>query len=305
MLKNLVVGIMLAVVGISACAENIKILVPYAPGGIGDASVRVIAKQLNEAIPEHRFVPETIAGAGGAIAAQKLANTTGKETVLMLHSLNVVMHSIKSGARYTMHDFQPVVHVGAIPMFLVVKSDGPVNTLPKFLNSAEFYGSSGVGAGNAIAMVMLQQATGKNMVHVPYKGEIPALTDIAGGNVDSAFSSLSGAKAFLDSGKLVALGVTGSKRHPAMPLVPTFKEQGIDGVSGPINWLIVFANNSADPKLIKQVQVALNNAINKNPEVYQQLGYITHGRYKNNLQQFTTSEAIKLYQLLPALEPRK
>jgi len=305
MLKHFVTAIALALYSFAAQADNIKLIVPYAPGGSGDITARIIAKHLNERIPAHNFVPEIHSGAGGAIAAQMLARSTGKETVLMLHSLNVVVNSTKSGAGYTMLDFQPIVHLGAVPMFLMVKKDGPLDTLPKFLKSQVFYGSSGVGSGNSIAMAMIQQHTKQNMTHVPYKGEAPALIDVAGGNLGAVFSILSGAKPYLDDGRLVVLGVTGKLRHPAMPDVPTLKEQGINAVSGPINWFMVFANNSADPVLVKQVQNALDNATKTEANTYAKLGTITQGRYTKDLQQFIQSEAIKVYQLLPTLEPRK
>lgn len=289
----------------AAQADNIKIIVPYAPGGSGDITARTIVKHLNERIPAHTFVAEIHSGAGGAIAAQMLARSTGKDTVLMLHSLNVVVNSIKLGSQYTMHDFQPIVHLGSVPMFLCVKNNGPLNTLPKFLKSSVFYGSSGVGSGNSIAMAMLQQHTGQDMVHVPYKGEAPALIDVTGGSLSAVFSTLSGAKPYLDDGRLITLGVTGKQRHPSMPHIPTLHEQGVKGVDSPINWFMVFANNSADPDLIKQVQSALDSAIKSEPETYAKLGTITQGRYTKDLQQFIQSEVIKLYRLLPALEPRK
>lgn len=304
MLKKLFAAVALTAV-FAAQADNIRLIVPYAPGGSGDITARTITKHLNERIPAHNFVPEIHSGAGGAIAAQILARSTGKETVLMLHSVNVVVNSTRSGAQYTMHDFQPIVHLGSVPMFLTVKQAGPLDTLPKFLKSPVFYGSAGIGSGNSIAMAMLQQQTGQDMTHVPYRGEAPALADLAGGTLGAVFSTLSGTKPYVDDGRLVVLGVTGKHRHPAMPHIPTLYEQGVKGVDGSINWFMVFANNSADSVLIKQVQDALGAAIKTESDTYAKLGIVTQGRYTKDLQQFIQSEAIKLYRLLPTLEPRK
>jgi tripartite-type tricarboxylate transporter receptor subunit TctC len=295
----------IALFSLVAQAENIKFIVPYAPGGSGDLTARMIAKHLNQRIPDHNFVPEIHAGAGGAIAAQMLARAQNNETVIMLHSLNVVVNSTRAGAQYTMLDFQPIVHLGSVPMFLMVKKDGSINTLPKFLKSKVFYGSSGIGSGNSIAMAMLQKTTGQDMIHVPYKGEAPALIDVAGGNLDAVFSTLSGASHYINSQRLLTLGVTGRHRHPAMPDVLTLYEQGVVGVDSHINWFMLFANNSADPVLIKQIQSALNSAIKEESETYIKLGTVTQGRYTKDLQQFIQREAIKVYRLMPLLEPRK
>jgi tripartite-type tricarboxylate transporter receptor subunit TctC len=304
MLKRLFVMAMLTV-SATVYADTIKILIPFAPGGVADAAGRIIAKQLNERLPEHNFVPEIQSSSGGVVATQRLARALGHETILMIHSVNIVGASTKPGSQYTMHDVQPIVHVGTFPMFLCVNRDGPVNTLHKFMTSAKFYGSSGIGSGNSIAMAVLQQQNGQNMTHIPYKGEVQALIDVAGNNLESVFSSLSGAKPYLEDGRVIALGVTGNKRHPAMPNVPTLLEQGVKGVDGPINWLTLFSNNSADPVLIKKIQTALDTALKQTPDAYEKLGLIVKDRRTKDLRKFMESEAIKLYQLAPALEPRK
>ncbi len=305
MLRSLFATILLSSFCCLVQADTIKLLIPFAPGGVADAAARTVAKQLNQQLPGYNFVPEIQAGAGGAIAAANLARLTGNETVLMLHSINVVVHSTKTGAQYGMHDIQPVSHIGTFPMFLCVNRDGSANSIPKFLTSAKFYGSSGIGSGNSIAMAMLLQQNNKNMTHVPYKGEAQAMIDVAGGSLDSVFSSLSGARAYLDDGRVIALGVTGNKRHPAMPHVPTLAEQGIKGVDQPINWLTLFANNSADPALVKKIQTALDAAIKQSPEVYENLGLITKDRRVKDLNKFMESEVIKIHRLAPLLELSK
>jgi len=291
----------------AAHANTVKIIVPYAPGGGGDQVARLLSAHLNEKIKGYNFPLDFQVGAGGAIAAQNLANTTGSETVIMLHSLNVIVNSIGPDAKYNLKQFRPILVLGGMPMVLSVKANGPVSTLPAFLKTPNtiFYGSAGIGSGGYVAMAMLQNILDKDMIHVPYKGEAPALVDLAAGQVTATFSTVGAAVPLYEANKINIIGITGKRRSTTLPAVPTLLEQGIKGMDGPINWMAIFVNNSADPALVNKIQTALFDAVKENSDAYSKLGLDLSQTSKDNVPGFIEQENLKMQRMLSKIGASK
>jgi len=278
-----------------AQAETIKIVVPFAPGGVTDQSARVLAQALT-ANTSNTYVVEYHVGAGGAVGANHVAKNRGSETVLMIQSLAVVVNSLSADATYSLADFEPVATLGTVQMALITNPKSTVNTLSKLLSTREpvFFGSSGNGAANHFAGELFGIKTGVNMVHVPYKGEAPALTDIIGNNVNVMFTTLTVAK----NQPVSILAVTGSRRSRDLPQVPTLQEKGVPGFEVSPNWVVLLANSTADPRTLSMIKSALGRALQDEPDMFSRAGLDTDRQQLYNTQQFMNSERQRVQTIL-------
>lgn len=144
------------------------------------------------------------------------------------------------------HDFAPITQLVSVPNVLVVHPLQPIDTLAEFIAAAKAksgqlnYGSAGVGSNLHLSMELLKTMTGIDVVHVPYKGVGPAMSDLLGGHLASMMSKVASAKPHVDAGKLRALGVTSRTRTPALPGVPSMAEAGVAGYEV-LNWFGLFA----------------------------------------------------------------
>jgi tripartite-type tricarboxylate transporter receptor subunit TctC len=283
----------------TAQAETIKIVVPFAPGGVTDQAARVLAQALT-AQTANNYIVEYHVGAGGAVGASYVAKNRGSDTVLMIQSLAVVVNSLPADATYSLTDFEPVATLGTVPMALITNPKSTVNTMPKLLATREpvFFGSSGNGAANHFAGELFGISTGLNMVHVPYKGEAPALVDIIGNNVTVMFTTLSAAK----SQPVTILAVTGTRRNREFPQVSTLQEQGVRGFEVSPNWVVLLANPTADPRTLAVVRAALNRALAEEPELFARAGIDTDRQQLYNTQQFMNSERQRIQKILSKIK---
>ena len=176
-LKGFIVGLTILVGSVQA--ETIRIVVPFAPGGAADQAARVLEQTLT-AYTQNNYVVEYRQGAGGAIGANYVAKSRGTETILMVHSLALVVNSLQSESGYSLEEFEPVATLGTLQLALITNPKSTVNTLTKLLSTTDpvFFGSSGNGSATHIAGEIFGSNTGVNMIHVPYKGEAAALTDV-------------------------------------------------------------------------------------------------------------------------------
>jgi tripartite-type tricarboxylate transporter receptor subunit TctC len=262
------IALLLLVPALALARETVKIVVPFAAGGPNDLLARVVEKNLNESIKDVDFVVDFRTGAGGLIGIRSVAADKSSNTTLMVVSSAVVTNSIKPDAGYNIQqDFLPVVYLGSQTMALVVNRSNNIRTIKDFLEidpgRAMNYGSGGFGAGGHIGGEILQQSTGLNLVHIPFKGEIPALTDLIGGRTDFQFIGVHTAVNYAD--KINILAVTSQRRDTMVPDVPTLTESGVRGFKQPVQYYSVLANSTADKKLVKRIQQVLVNAL-KDPE---------------------------------------
>ena len=251
------------VVCISAASEaqpfpsrSVTLTVGFAPGGGTDTAARVIAQKLSENIHQS-VVVDNKAGAGGNIAAQHIATAPPDGYTIHLTSVGpmaVAPHMVKNLPYDPKRDIAPITMGVMFPNVIVVPPSLPAKTLGELVALARqkpgqmTYASSGVGGAGHLTGELFKQRAGIDMIHVPYKGGAPAMTDLLTGRVDMYPSVPSTAAPYIESGKLRALATTGAKRSSTMPDVPTVAESGYPGFEA-TNWY-AFVAPGGTPKEI-------------------------------------------------------
>lgn len=218
-------------------SRPIHMIVPYAAGGSSDVLARLIGERLHQAMGQPVIV-DNRPGAGSMIGTGALAKSPADGYNLILSDTPLTINpSIYASLPYNLaKDFTPITIIGKAPLVLYTNTDSPIKTLGEFVARAKSQpnsvtiGSGGNGTTPHLMVGILQAATGATFVHVPYKGTAPALTDLAGGQIQGVFSTQATAAPFIQGKKLRALAVSSTKRNADMPDVPTFAEQGINGM---------------------------------------------------------------------------
>ncbi len=232
----------------------VTLTVGFAPGGGTDTAARIIARKLTENIGQS-VVVENRAGAGGNIAAQHVANAAPDGYTIHLSSvgpLTVAPAMAKNLPYDVKRDLAPITMGAVFPNVFVVHAGVPAKTLAEFVALAKSkkgevtYASSGIGGAGHLAGELFKQRAAVDLIHVPYKGGGPAMTDLLGGRVSMYPAVPSTAQPHIETGKLVALATTGSKRTALMPNVPTVAELGFPGFEA-VNWY-AFVASSKVPK---------------------------------------------------------
>src|SRR5450432_2111388 len=245
--------------------KPIKIIAPVQPGGGVDLVARTIAERLGKAL-DQAIIVENQSGGGGVIASLATARAAPDGYTLMVgyvgtHGTNPSVRKLPYDA---IKDFTPIAMVGGTPNILVVPPSLPANTLKEFVayvhaNPGKLsYGSSGPGTLTHLAMEQLKVAADLDIQHVPYRGIGPAITDILGGQTQALFPGLAAALPHIKAGKMKPLAITGTKRHPLLPDVPTFEELGYKGFDG-VQWYGIVGPAKLPPAIV----TTLNTAINK------------------------------------------
>lgn len=218
--------------------KPVRLIVPYPPGGATDFSARIYADHLTK-IYGKAFVVENKAGAAGAIGAQYVANSTPDGYTLLLDAVGSdAINSLVASKRpsYRFPDaFEGISMATSTPLAVAVTSSLPVKTIQELVALAKSrpgvltYGSAGVGSSQHMTAEKFQMDSGTKLLHVPYKGSGPAVSDLLGGQIDIVFDTLPTLLPQINSGKLRFLGVTTQKRAPSLAGLQTLQEQGIDG----------------------------------------------------------------------------
>ena len=244
--------------------KSITIVVPTAAGGANDAMARTIGQGLSTALKQPVIV-ENKAGAGGALAAEFVAKAAPDGYTLMLgyiatHAMNPALQKLRYDP---VKDFEAVGLVGYSPVLMVtnpgVKAANAKELVALLKGAPDKYSYASAGNGTAphFAAELFRMSTGTSVLHVPYKGSAPAVTDTIGGQTQIMFPSLFTAIPYVKSGKLRAMGVAGNKRSALLPDVPTLKEQGIADVDVS-QWYAIFAPAKTPKAVIDQLNKALN-----------------------------------------------
>ncbi len=216
----------------------IKIMVGFPAGGPLDTHGRLLADKL-QAVLGQPIVIDYKAGAGGAVGAEFVAKSPADGYTLMLANTGVMVinPAIYPKLPYaTLKDFVPIARTAQQPLALIVHPAVPATTVQELVKLAKAkpghlnYGSAGNGGSSHLVPEMFKQATGTFIVHIPYRGSAPALTDLLAGQVQMMAESIPLASQYAKQGKLRALAVTGRERSNALPDVPTFAEAGVKGM---------------------------------------------------------------------------
>jgi tripartite-type tricarboxylate transporter receptor subunit TctC len=256
--------------------KPIKIIAPVQPGGGVDLVARTIADRLGRVLGQSIIV-DNQSGGGGVVGSMATARAAPDGYTLMVgyvgtHGTNPAVRKLPYDA---VKDFTPIAMIGGTPNILVVPPSVPVRSLAEFVayvkaNPGKLsYGSSGPGTLTHLAMEQLKVAADLDIVHVPYRGIGPAITDILGGQTQALFPGLAAALPHIKAGKMKPLAVTGTRRHPLLPDVPTFEESGYKGFDG-VQWYGIVGPAGMPAPIVGK----LNEEINKllaNPDLRERL----------------------------------
>jgi tripartite-type tricarboxylate transporter receptor subunit TctC len=219
-------------------AKPVRVVAPFAPGGATDITARLMANQLSAKLGQQVIV-ENKAGANTSIGAEFVAKAPADGyTLLFTNDQTFVLNPVLfAKLPYDpVRDFAPVATSSYLPLTLVVASNLPVNSMKELVAYTQArkgslsYGSYGVGSQAHIMGEMYKKLTGTDLVHVAYKGSAPAVADVVGGQVLFTFPGIPTIQGFLKGGKLKVLALSGDKRNPLLPEVPTFNEAGFKGL---------------------------------------------------------------------------
>jgi tripartite-type tricarboxylate transporter receptor subunit TctC len=240
-------------------SKPVKILVSTAPGGMADTLGRLLASHLTQAMGQQFFV-ENRGGAGNIIGIDLVAKSPPDGyTLLVCAGTITINHIVYKKLPYdVVRDLVPITQLVSVPNVLVVHPSQPFKTLAEFIAAAKAkpgqinFASAGVGSNLHLSMELLKAMTGINVVHVPYKGVGPAMSDLLGGHVASMVSNVASARPHVMNGKLRALAVTSRNRAPALPDVPTMDEAGVKGYEV-LNWFGMFAPAGTPAPIVTRV----------------------------------------------------
>src|SRR5882757_554647 len=247
----------------------IKMVVPFAAGGGTDVLARIIAQNLNSKWGQP-VVVENQPGASGAIGTRAVMKAAPDGYTLLMASTGALM-AVSAGAGgdgpFDVNKYLTPIAIGAAPPYLLVASPTlPVKTTADLVRYARekpeglTFGSSGVGAASHLSGLLFAGETGIKMLHVPYKGTGPAVTDLLGSRIDLMFAPGPVVQQFVQSGQLKALGVTDTRRSKFYPDVPTVAESGVPGYES-VGWFGLLAPAGTPPEIDRQINQAIVGAM--------------------------------------------
>jgi len=230
-------------------SRPVRIIVGFAPGGTTDTIARLIGQWLSERLSQ-QFLVENRPGAGTNIATEAVVRSPGDGyTLLLVTASNAINASLYDKLNFNfLRDISPVAGIIHYPNVMEVNPSFPAKTVPEFIAYAKAnpgrinYGSGGNGAASHVAGELFKLMAEVDMVHVPYRGGAPAMTDLLGGQVQAYFGPLPEAIEYIKAGKLRALAVTGARRSLALPDIPTvgdfvpgYEASSVGGIAAPKN----------------------------------------------------------------------
>ena len=251
-----------------ATTKPLRIIVAFAAGGPVDAMARTIAEPLGKSLGRTVLV-ENKPGASGAIGAGEVLKAEADGSVVWLTSVGAaaINPALFPKLSYNMQrDFTPVSLVANNVEVFVVNEKNPAKDAKEFIANAKAkkeptpIGSSGKGSIPHLALLQLEQSTGADLLHVPFNGMAPALNNLLGGQVDGFFADVPAVMAQIKGGRVKPLGMASKTRHPLLPEVKTFEEQGFKSVDTN-NWYGMFASAKTPPEVIKLLNRAVQQAV--------------------------------------------
>ncbi|MCA3150308.1 MAG: tripartite tricarboxylate transporter substrate binding protein [Rhodocyclaceae bacterium] len=220
----------------------LRMIVPFAPGGVADIVARIVAQKMGEDLRQ-TVVVDNRSGAGGSIAAEltTVARPDG-HTILLCTSSVAVFNPLLSKVKYDpIRDLTPLSLVSGAPFVLLVPVNSPATSVQELVSIARSkpgwisFGSAGIGSASHLITEIFVSMTGIKATHVPYKGTAPATNDLLAGNLQMMFDSISASVQHIKSGRVRALGVSKRTRSPLMPSLPPIADSGVPGFEG-VSW---------------------------------------------------------------------
>lgn len=246
----------------------VKLVVPYAPGGSADIAARLVSDEWSKLLGKPLII-ENRSGAGGNIGVDIVAKSKADGYTIGLQTVSLAINpALYAKMPYdTLKDLATIGTVATSQHALVVNNDLPAKTVPELIAAAKanpsqlIYGSAGSGSTFHMAAELFKAISKTDITHIPYRGGGPAMLDTIGGHVNMSFPVLSAALPQVQGGKLRVLGVTGPKRSPLMPDVPTIAEAGLPDYSFE-TWFMVVAPADTPKPIIDKLNSTLNEALN-------------------------------------------
>ena len=265
-MKKMFAALALAIVSCGAWAQTypakaVRIIVPFAPGGPADALGRVLAQGLGEAFGQ-AVIAENKAGAAGNIGVDLVAKAAPDGYTLAVVPVgNIAVNpSLFPNLPYKVSDLAPVAMLATVENALVINANVPAQSLKELISLAAQkpesmqFASPGAGSQAHLAGELLALSANVRLLHVPYKGTGPALTDLLGGQITMMFAQLSSALPHIQSSKLRALGVASLKRSRVLPAVPTIAEQGLPRFEA-VSWYALMAPAGTPEEVIARLNI--------------------------------------------------
>jgi tripartite-type tricarboxylate transporter receptor subunit TctC len=248
-------------------SRPVRIICGFAPGGAADGSARIIGQWLSERLGQ-QFIIENRTGAAGNIATDAVVRSLPDGYTLLLvvpaHAINVTLDSKLQ--HVFLRDIDLVAGIIRVPNVFEVNPEVPVNTAREFIAYAKAnpgklsFGSAGVGTTSHMAGELFKVMTGIDMVHVPFRGNGPAMTAVLGGQVQAAFADMVSSIETIRAGKLRGLAVTTAARSPALPDLPTVAEAGVGGYEAS-SWFGLGAPKGTPAELVERLNREINAAL--------------------------------------------
>ena len=271
-MKKILLGFLccLSIAAAQAQSNVIKMIVAFPPGGPVDSMARSLVEPLGRDL-NAQIVIENKPGGNGVIAAEYLAANPADGKTIWFTSAGAV--AINPGL-YEKLAYNPVKDLAAVSLVannvevLVINPASPANNAAEFITLAKksdlTMGSSGTGSVPHLALEQLNDSANVKILHVPYKGAAPAITDVMAGHVDGFFGDIPGLIGYIKSGKLKPIGLAADKRNSAIPDVKTFNEMGIKGVDTN-NWYAVFVKAGTSKADIDRLSAAIKRVVKQDP----------------------------------------
>jgi tripartite-type tricarboxylate transporter receptor subunit TctC len=253
-------------------SRPIRLIVPYAPGGVADLLSRIVGQRLGP-MYNQQIIIDNRPGSGGHLGGEVTAKAPPD-------GYTIVLATIAHNAAYSMYsklaydppkDLQPVVLLAESQGVLVVHPSVPVKTVKEFLALARAqpgalnYGSAGPGSATHMAAELFKMVAKVNLTHIPYKGSGPAMTDLIGGQIHLMFENVSTAYPFVKAGKIRALGVTSRQRMTSLPDVPAIAEAGVPGYEA-VPYYTISTGSKVPADIVRKLNADID-AIVKHPEL--------------------------------------
>ena len=281
--------------------KPIRIIVPYPPGGFNDTLARTLGQKLTEKWGQPVIVDNR--PGGGTTIGTNLAAKSAPDgyTLLIVSFAFAVNPALYASLPYdTGRDFVPIVFAASTPNLLVVNPELPVKSVKELIALAKSkpgklnYASAGNGSSNHLSMELFKSLTGVDIVHVPYKGSAPAVTDLIGGQVDLMFDNVPNVLQQVKAGKLRALAVSSKERSPFIKELPAVAESGVPGFDVSV-WFGVVAPAGAPQSVIAKLNAEINSIL-KLPEIrhtFNNQGVETAGGTPGDFSAFVAAQTIK------------
>jgi len=276
-LKTLIAAVAACAVAASAWAQSyptrtIKLIVPFSAGGSTDIIARLTAEQLRKELGQ-TVVVENVGGAAGALGTMQgmNANPDGYTLLIATVSTMIVYPAAHPKPQYSLDNFVPITNIASMPNIITVTPSFPAKDLKEFIAVLKAspgkysYATSGVGSINHMLGESFQAYSGTKLIHVPYKGSGPAMTDVMGGQVDILFDQFPSSKQHVDSGKLKGIGAISPQKIPGYPNIMTMEDAGLKGFVDEA-WYGLLAPKGTPPDVVAKLTDAMKKTL-ANPEL--------------------------------------